>query len=465
MKTIEQLKARLAELHEIGKAIQAKADAEKRDLTPEEITEADSITMEFESVEADIARRERLEAQESRLSASAGRVTKPEPINQVSETESAVIVPRNGTAAKQPGSFRTVEERQRWGFKSFGDFCTTVKDAALNPSAWDQRLTNAAVTTYGSEGVGADGGFAVPPEWRAQIMDLVMGEDALLSKTDQQIASSNSITFPVDETTAWQTTGGILAYWDSEAATMTQSKPLLRDVTIKLGRVTCLVPVTEELLEDAPALGGYVANKAGEKISFKVNDAIINGTGVGQPLGILNAPATVSVAKETSQTAATFKAENAVKMMARLPSASFGRAVWLINQDVLPEILKAGFAITTPSGTAAGAGALYLAPGQLSGGLQAAPYGLLLGRPIVVTEACATLGTVGDVVLADLSKYLTVTKSGGVRSDVSMHLWFDQNTTAFRFVMRMNGQPWLSAPITRKNGTNTLSHFVTAATR
>lgn len=463
MKTIEQLKARLAELHETGKAIQAKADAENRDLSPEEITEAESITAEFESVEADISRRERLEAQETRLTASAGRVVPPAPINQGTEPESTAVVPRNGQA--KPGNFRTLEDRQRWGFKTFGEFCSTVKDAALNPSAWDQRLTNAAVTTYGSEGVGADGGFAVPPEWRSQIMDLVMGEDALLSKTDQQVASSNSITFPVDETTAWQTTGGILAYWDSEASTMTQSKPLLKDVTIKLGRVTCLVPVTEELLEDAPAMGNYVATKAGEKISFKINDAIVNGTGVGQPLGILNAPATVSVAKETSQTATTFKAENAVKMMARLPSASFSRAVWLINQDVLPEILKAGFAITTPSGTAAGAGALYLAPGQLSGGLQAAPYGLLLGRPIVVTEACATLGTVGDVILADLSKYLTVTKSGGVRSDVSMHLWFDQNTTAFRFVMRMNGQPWLSAPITRKNGTNTLSHFVTAATR
>jgi HK97 family phage major capsid protein len=68
------------------------------------------------------------------------------------------------------------------------------------------------------------------------------------------------------------------------------------------------------------------------------------------------------------------------------------------------------------------------------------------------------------VILADLTKYLSVVK-GGMKSDTSIHLWFDQNVTAFRFVMRMNGQPWLKAAIARKNGSNTLSHFVTVATR
>ena len=56
-------------------------------------------------------------------------------------------------------------------------------------------------------------------------------------------------------------------------------------------------------------------------------------------------------------------------------------------------------------------------------------------------------------------------KSGGVRSDTSIHLWFDQNATAFRFVLRMSGQPWLSAAIARASGSNTLSHFVSLAAR
>ena len=460
---IETLKNRLNELNETSLAIQAKADSEKRDLNADEQKELDLVMAEFDEVEAGIKRRERIHAQSSRLSESQPRAAAPNPIASSAPAAAAAApaagVDRNGLRNTR---LSTHEERQRWGFRDMGEFALSVRAGVLNPGAMDQRLVqNAALGTYGSEGVNADGGFAVPPEWRSEIMKMVDGEGALLSQTDQQTVSGNTITFPVDESTAWQATGGIQTYWDGEAATITQSKPALKDLTIKLHRLTALVPVTEELLGDAPAMAGYVTGKAGEKLAFKVNDAIINGTGAGMPLGILPAPATVSVAKETSQTAATFHADNAVKMMARMPAQSFGRAVWLINQDVVPQILKMGFAVTTAAGTAAGAGALYLPPTGLAGG---SPYGSLLGRPIIVTEACATLGTVGDVILADLSKYLSAVK-GAIKSDTSIHLWFDQNTTAFRFVLRMNGQPWLSAAIARKNGSNTLSHFVTVATR
>lgn len=461
MKTTPELQARLVELHEIGNAIVAKADAEKRDLKAEEQKEVDDITAEFENIEADIGRRGKLAAQQDRLGASQGRVTPPVVENMEGNAERAA----KGVAGAGLRNTRltTTEERQRWGFRSFGEFAMAAKNAAVNPSSIDQRLVqNAAASTTGSEGVGADGGFAVPPEWRSEIMEMVAGEDSIMSMTDQQTASGNSITFPVDETTAWQSTGGIQAYWDGEASTITQSKPNLKDLTAKLSRITALIPMTDELLEDAAAMGGYVGKKAGEKIDFKVTDAIINGTGVGMPLGIMNAPCVVSVAKETSQVAATVHATNIVKMIARMPSRSFMRSAWFINQDVVPQILALGFPVTTAAGVASGGGAIYLPPNGLA---NSSPYGSLFGRPIVVTEACQTVGTVGDIILADMTKYLTVVKSGGVRSDVSMHLWFDQNLTAFRFVLRMNGQPWLSAPITRKNGTNTLSHFITLATR
>lgn len=458
MNEIEKLKARLNELHEIAKGIQAKADAEKRDLNVDEQTELDAVMVEFDTVENDIKRRERIQAQEQRLSAPQPRAVSPNPIGTATPPATAAA-PRDGL---QNTRLSTHEERARWGFQNMGEFAQAVRKAVNNPGNMDQRLIqNAALSTYGSEGAGADGGFAVPPEWRSEIMQMVMGEDSILARTDRQSVSGNSITFPVDETSAWQTTGGIQTYWDSEAATITQSKPQLTDLTVKLNRLTALVPVTEELLEDAPAMAGYVTRKAGEKMAFKMNDAIINGTGVGQPLGIMSAPCTVSVAKVTSQVAATFHADNAVAMMARMPAQSFGNSVWLINQDVVPQILKLGFAVTTAAGAAAGAGALYLPPNGLA---NQSTYGSLLGRPIIVTEACATLGTVGDVILADLSKYLSVVK-GTIKSDTSIHLWFDQNATAFRFVMRMNGQPWLSAAIGRKSGNNTLSHFITLATR
>ena len=78
--------------------------------------------------------------------------------------------------------------------------------------------------------------------------------------------------------------------------------------------------------------------------------------------------------------------------------------------------------------------------------------------------SAAAIGALGDVVLSDLSQYIAITK-GGVKSEQSMHFWFDQNLRAFRFVYRIGGMPWLSAPIGRKNGSNTLSHFVTLEAR
>ncbi len=456
---IEQLKARLTELHEISKGIQAKADADKRDLKPEEQTELDAVMTEFDQVEADIKRRERIQAQESRLATPQPRQAPAIPVANGNPTYPVTeAMAATATVGLRNTRLSTVEERQRWGFQNMGDFCRSVRAAVINPGNMDQRLIqNAAISTAGSELAGADGGFAVPPEWRNEIMKLVDGEGSLLAMTDQQRVSGNTITFPVDETTAWQTSGGILTYWDSELDTITQSKPNLKDLTLKLNRLTALVPMTEELLEDAPAMAGYVTAKAGEKLAFKVTDAIINGTGVGQPLGIMNAPCKVQVSKIGSQVAATFHAKNAAAMMARMPAASFARSVWLVNQDVMPQIMQLGFPVTDGTTSNVGAGAVYMGPGQMQG--QGA-YGSLFGRPIVVTEACAAIGTTGDVILADMSKYLSVVKGSGIRADTSIHLWFDQNATAFRFVMRMNGQPWLSAAIARKNGSNTLSHFI-----
>jgi HK97 family phage major capsid protein len=468
--TIQDLQARLKELHDISTGIQAKADAEKRDLTKEEQTELDSVMDEFEQVELDIKRRQRVEAQAARLAEPGQRQTQP---GQVAANGSNPGP--NGGAGGQPTNaaraggnglqntvLSTVSERNRWGFQNMGEFAMAVRGAIVHPGSMDQRLQNAALSTSSSEGVGADGGFAVPPEWRSEIMRLVDAEDSFLSETDQMPVSGNTMSYPIDETTGHQTSGGIQVYWDGESDTITQSKIALKDLTIKLHRLTALVPMTEELLEDAPALGAYVTGKAGEKFAFKLNDSILNGTGVGQPLGVMNAPCKVTVTKEGSQTAATIHADNVSKMMARMPAQSFKRAKWYINQDCLPQIMKLGFVVASASGTVAGAAPMYQAPNGMP---TMGAYGTLLGRPIEVTEACQALGTEGDIILGDMSKYLAVVKTGGVKTDVSIHLWFDQNTTAFRFVLRMNGQPWLSAPIARKNGSNTLSNFITLQTR
>jgi HK97 family phage major capsid protein len=287
-------------------------------------------------------------------------------------------------------------------------------------------------------------------------MEKVFAEDSLLSRCDRMTASGNTITFPTDETTPWQTTGGLQAYWEGENDLLSQSKLALKETSVRLNKLAALVPVTEELLEDANALDTYLRRKVPEKIDFAISKAIIQGTGVGQPLGILNAPCLVSVAKRTAgspdQVADSLEFDNIVNMYSRMYAPCRANAVWLINQDVEPQLFKMSFnALATEPVP------VYLPANGLSG----QPYATLMGKPVIPTQACETLGDKGDIIFADLSKYLVAVKSGGIRADVSIHLYFDYDAVAYRFIMRIGGLPWWASYITPRDGTNYLSCFVT----
>lgn len=258
------------------------------------------------------------------------------------------------------------------------------------------------------------------------------------------------MTYPSDSTVPWGS-DGIQAYWESEASAMTQTKPKIGDNTVRLHKLAALVPMTEELLEDAPAMGSYVARKAAEKIDFKVSNAIARGNGVGQPLGFLNSPALVTVAAESGQTADTIVAANVVKMYAAMPSRNRMNAIWLIHPDAEPQV----------SLMTLGQMPVYLPPGGLSNN----PYGTLFGRPVIPHQVCETVGDVFDIGFVDLSQYLALIKAGGLKSQTSIHLWFDQDLTAFKFTLRIGGQPWWASSVASRDGSFALSPFVTLAAR
>jgi HK97 family phage major capsid protein len=295
-------------------------------------------------------------------------------------------------------------------------------------------------------------------------MQLVLAEDSLAGLCDQVATSSNNFSCPADETNPWQTTGGIQAYWDAEAAAATQSKVSLQDRNVKLNKIRCLVPMTDELLEDASAMDSYLRRKAPEKIAFKINLALLQGTGVGQPLGLLNSPALVTVSKNNPQTADTITGKNILEMYSRLYAPSRSKAVWVINQDIEPQLLKLAIPGTDNEGNAAtGFGSLVYMPPN---GLSTSPFGTLMGRPIIPSQACETLGDKGDIFFADFSQYLLLIKSGvNPRVETSIHLWFDQDITAFKFVLRIGGMPWWSTTLSARDGSNTYSPFVTLEAR
>lgn len=457
--TIEDLQMNLLDIQEQIETIQARADVEKRDFTDDEQTEVNRLFSQFEKTEGEVDRRRRIEAQKAKLSVGAGRRTEPSPAasGDMQDSNRGQGAGRRAAATYNDNP----AERGKWGFKSFGEFSMAVKMAARGGSP-DPRLIVNAPSTYGSEGIGTDGGFAVPPDFRKDIMTKVAADDSLLGMTDKMTSDSNTLVIPVDETTPWQTSGGVQAYWEGEGGQFTQSKPSLQNLSIRLNKLTALVPVTEELLDDASAMDTYLKRKAPEKIDFKVTDAILNGNGVGMPLGILNSPCLVSIAKETSQVADTIVAENLIKMWARCYGKSRGKAVWLYNQDIETQIMQAAIKIKNVAGTENVGGFPVFIP---AGGLSSTPYATLFGRPMIPSEACQTLGDKGDLILADMSQYLTAVKTQGLRQEVSIHLWFDYDVVAYKFVLRVAGQPWFSAPITPKNSSNTLSPFVSLDAR
>jgi HK97 family phage major capsid protein len=460
-------RTRQEDLIQRNNEILAQADTAGRELTTEERNTIRDNSAEVERLEGEIQLRAQVQAQDERLRQPQARRTTAdaaEPLGDRQAERSQAAGQRSephiqttqiSTAATRAAA------RGNGGFNNVGAWAQAVRAACLQPGNMDGRL-RAALTTYGSEGVGADGGFAVPADFRQSIANLAMtSEDSLFSRCDATPTASNSVSLVADETTPWST-AGVRVYTRAEAAAMTQSKPSLRDLSVKLHEIYAFVPMTDELLEDAPLLANHLTSKAGEAFQFAINNYIVNGTGVGQMLGILNSPCLVTVNEEASQTDDTVHADNIVKMWSRMPANVRSRAVWLINQDVEPELMKLGAVVKSASGTAVGGMPVYMPPG----GLSASPYATLLGRPVIATEACSALGDAGDIIFAYLGGYFAPFKSGGVKSDVSMHLYFDQGVTAFRWTMRVGGQPWLSAPIARRgSNTNTLSHFVTLQAR
>lgn len=366
--------------------------------------------------------------------------------------------------------FEPVSRRKGWelpkDYRPWGEFKSTADFVRSGLSGhgthqFAERMSkhfgiNKAIAGM-SEAVGADGGFTVIPEFSTNIYEKVYSND-LLTRCDNYTVGGNSMTFMANSETSranGSRHGGMRGYWTAEGATITSSSPGFRELQLKLQKVAVVVYLTDELLADTSvALEQYIARKAAEEFNFLIGDAIINGTGVGLPQGILNSPALVSVAKETGQAADTLAVENLAKMWSRMWAPSRSNAVWFINQDVEPQLNLMTLGVGT------GGVPVYMPAGGISG----SPFATIYGRPVIATEFNSTLGDQGDIILADLSQYLTITK-GGIAQAQSMHVEFLTDQTALRFIMRINGQTWENSPITPYKGTATQSSFVTLDAR
>jgi hypothetical protein len=87
-----------------------------------------------------------------------------------------------------------------------------------------------------------------------------------------------------------------------------------------------------------------------------------------------------------------------------------------------------------------------------------------MGRPVIPIEQAEALGTVGDIILADLSDYMLIEK-GGIEPAESMHVRFLYAENTFRWMYRVSGTPMTHVAVTPYKGNNSVSPYVVLATR
>ncbi|GAB5506674.1 MAG: hypothetical protein Rhirs2KO_18370 [Rhizobiaceae bacterium] len=429
-KKLKELQQRQHDLKTEATALLDAADKDGRDLTEQEETRYAAIESELTTVGDDIKKEQ----------AKVDRRRSLDAIVPAASLPGLPALPRSG----EP------DPSQTGGFRNLAEFAVAVRTASVSGGPIDERLSRSgprAAPTNFHEGGGASGeGFELPIMFRDQIWDLVVCMEGIINDVDVEPTSARQVDYTADESTPWGSTG-VQAYWRAEGAQMTPSKQATKGRSMSLHELYAFVLATEELLDDAPRLNSRLTRKAAEAIAWKIDDAVIYGSGAGQPLGWFNSSALVSVAKEGSQSADTIVAANALKMYSRLLVAPGDRPRWYANRDIVPQL-----AVMT-----IGDQPVWMPPN----GLIDAPGGFLLGYPVMWSEHAKTLGDKGDLQLVSPKGYYAARRTAGVQFASSMHLYFDYNMQAFRWTFRFGGQPHLSAPISPANGSNTKSHFIT----
>ncbi len=424
MKKVLEMKAKREDARLKAMAVLNKAEAEDRFLTDDEQKEIDGYEAEIRSWDESISRAEKMLA----------------------------IEPEDRSAEKpefKPTPNKTEEKR----FASFGEQLLAAYRAAAPGGKVDERLTTRAASGL-NETNPSDGGFLVQQDFVTELLKRTYETGILASRAKKIPISTNANGMKInavdeDSRANGSRWGGVQTYWEGEADELTGSKPKFRQLELSLKKLTGLCYATDELLQDAAALEAVIRQAFAEEFGFKIDDAILDGSGEGEPLGILNSGAIVKVEKEKDQTD-IITVENLIKMWNRLWARSRANAVWYINQELEPYLytLKLG---DKP---------VYIP----AGGLSEKPYGTLFGRPVIPLEQCNAAGEVGDIILADIGQYLLIDK-GGVKAASSIHVRFLYDESVFRFIYRVDGKPIWNKPLSPYKGSASVSPFVTLAKR
>ena len=383
------------------------------------------------------------------------------------------IVNLNGSVHTRPA---WEDDKDKYGFRNQQDYLNAVVNSYRNREVTDPRLRRLVMDAIGSDEFSKANwesqGLTVPRGFVSEVMQLEPEADQLSGLLTRVPMTAPVVDIPcrVDKDHRNSVTGGFQVYRGKETAAPTLTKTAMEMVTLKAHELNGAAAVTNQLMADSPiSIAALIdAGMRQEARSYRI-DELLNGNGIGRPLGMLNAnnPALLTVLREVGQsTSAIVNGMNILKMRKRV--WGYDNAVWLCSLD-LYDIL---FTLCIESPNNAGLIKLFY-PGT-EGGLP----DRLLGRPVIWTEYMngITSGQDGNVISEWNDNFLACVnptqmlfgERGTGNVTRSIHVRFLEREEVFMFTSYDDARPWWKDTFQPKNGGLTQSPFVvlskTAAT-
>jgi HK97 family phage major capsid protein len=302
-------------------------------------------------------------------------------------------------------------------------------------------------------GVGSEGGFLLPEQFSENIIDSSIEEAIVLPRAmvyGLKAGKGRTMKIPAFEDLNHSSAGvsGVTAQWTEEAGEKTKTDPKFRAISMKVHKLVCYTKSSDELVQESGIpLNDVIGGAFKKSVVFYSDYAYLQGTGAGQPLGVLNSPALITQAKESGQTASTINYDNVVNIFSQLSPGSFKNAVWVASISTLPQLMKLSIEV--------GLGGNHVRVLQEDNGKF-----YLLGKEVLFTEKVPALGSAGCLGLYDFGAYGILLKEG-IRLESSIHEGFRDDQTSWRMVLNTDGQPTLSNTLTCLDGVTVVSPFVT----
>ena len=350
-----------------------------------------------------------------------------------------------GYAKKAKELFGESSETKGKGFDSLGECLLAIKN---NDYSKTQYLTKDMDTQTGSAG-----GFFIPEKYSNAVLDLMIEEEICRPRCRVYSlkGEGNSMIIPAFDDYDHQndSLSGVKTYFTQEGTDYTESDVAIRQISLKVNKMTCLVLATEELISDSSEnVEQILGNLFAKSLAFKLDSCVLTdaGTGGGIPLSITKGSNLITVSGESGQTTDTITYENVCNMVMRMSPSGFSNSIWLSSLSNIKQLLLLNMKIGT-------------AGSHIQIFTEANGVWKILGRPVIFTEHCAVLGDAGNLKLVDLSRYALLLKQGvSIRADTS--LGFKSDKIYFKASLRLDGSPLDNKVLTLKDGVTTVSPFI-----